>query len=304
MKALGLPNAMCRVVDVRDREAVANAVKDAEEKYGPADCLFNNAGIARLGDITKQDPAEWDEMIDINVNGVMNGVHAVMDGMVKRRHGTIVQMSSIAGRKVYPDHTVYCGTKYFVHGMSDSLREHLAPHDVRVIVISPGIIETEVLDHVTDKTTLGQLSRRQGKDRRRHRRGPCRAVDPVRLQAAAERPDPGDLHHADPAGALSGGARADRDGRNRRRAAVVAREPPAHAELGASAAVAVPGDGGADRVRRLSAALCAVAVAAQAQPGDAHQRVRSRLELAQDLRRRAGLGRDRPHLSLHRRRAS
>jgi NADP-dependent 3-hydroxy acid dehydrogenase YdfG len=93
-------------------------------------------------------------MIDINVNGVMNGVHAVMDGMIKRRHGTIVQMSSIAGRKVYPDHTVYCGTKYFVHGMSDSLREHLAPHDVRVIVISPGVIETEVLDHVTDKTTL------------------------------------------------------------------------------------------------------------------------------------------------------
>jgi NADP-dependent 3-hydroxy acid dehydrogenase YdfG len=154
MKALGLPNAMCRVVDVRDREAVANAVKDAEEKYGPADCLFNNAGIARLGDIAKQDPAEWDEMIDINVNGVMNGVHAVMDGMIKRRRGTIVQMSSIAGRKVYPDHTVYCGTKYFVHGMSDSLREHLAPHDVRVIVISPGVIETEVLDHVTDKTTL------------------------------------------------------------------------------------------------------------------------------------------------------
>jgi len=145
---------MCRVVDVRDREAIGHAVKDAEEKYGPADCLFNNAGIARLGDITKQDPAEWDEMIDINVNGVMNSVHAVMDGMIKRRRGTIVQMSSIAGRKVYPDHTVYCGTKYFVHGMSDSLREHLAPHDVRVIVISPGVIETEVLDHVTDKTTL------------------------------------------------------------------------------------------------------------------------------------------------------
>jgi NADP-dependent 3-hydroxy acid dehydrogenase YdfG len=139
---------------VRDREAVANAVRDGEEKYGPADCLFNNAGIARLGDITRQDPAEWDEMIDINVNGVMNGVHAVMDGMIKRRRGTIVQMSSIAGRKVYPDHTVYCGTKYFVHGMSDSLRQHLALHDVRVIVISPGVIETEVLDHVTDKETL------------------------------------------------------------------------------------------------------------------------------------------------------
>jgi NADP-dependent 3-hydroxy acid dehydrogenase YdfG len=154
MEALGLPNTLCRKVDVRDRDAVVGAVKEAEAKYGPTDCLFNNAGIARLGDVTKQDPKEWDESIEINVNGVMNGIHAVMPGMVERKRGTIVNMSSIAGRKVYPDHTVYCGTKYFVHGMSDSLRAHLAPHDVRVIVISPGVIETEVLDHVTDETTL------------------------------------------------------------------------------------------------------------------------------------------------------
>ncbi len=154
MEGLGLPNAICRAVDVRDRAAIARAMAEAEAKYGPTDCLFNNAGIARLGDITQQDPSEWDEMIDINVNGMMNAVHAVMAGMIARRHGTIVQMSSIAGRKIYPDHTVYCGTKYFVHGVSDSLRAHLAPHDVRVMVISPGVIETEVLDHVTDRNTL------------------------------------------------------------------------------------------------------------------------------------------------------
>lgn len=154
MEALGLPDAMCRKVDVRDRDAVHRAVAEAEAAYGPTDCLFNNAGIARLADVTRQDPKEWDETIAININGVMNAVHAVMAGMIQRRHGTIVQMSSIAGRKVYPDHTVYCGTKYFVHGVSDSLRQHLAPHDVRVVVISPGVIETEVLDHVTDPKTL------------------------------------------------------------------------------------------------------------------------------------------------------
>ena len=154
MEAMGLPKTVCRKVDVRDRKAVKQAIDAAEDEYGPTDCLFNNAGIARLGNIIQQDPQEWDEQIDINVNGVMNGVHAVMGGMVKRKRGTIVNMSSIAGRKVYPDHTIYCGTKYFVHGMSDSLRQHLAPHDVRVIVISPGVIETEVLDGVTDKTTL------------------------------------------------------------------------------------------------------------------------------------------------------
>jgi len=154
MQAMELPDSLCCQVDVRDRESIAKAVAEAEAQYGPVDCLFNNAGIARLGDIGKQDPIEWDETIDINIKGVMNALHPVMNGMKARKCGTIVNMSSIAGRKVYPDHTVYCGTKFYVHALSESIRGYLAPHDVRVIVISPGIIETEVLDHVTDATTL------------------------------------------------------------------------------------------------------------------------------------------------------
>jgi NADP-dependent 3-hydroxy acid dehydrogenase YdfG len=92
--------------------------------------------------------------LPINTKGVMNTVHAVMSGMMKRRAGTLFMMSSIAGRKVYPDHTVYCGTKFFVHAVAESLREHLADYDVRVIVLSPGIIETEVLSGVKDANTL------------------------------------------------------------------------------------------------------------------------------------------------------
>lgn len=154
LEALGLPNAVLKKVDVRDRAAIAEAVRDAEALHGPVDMMFANAGIARLGDIAKQTPEEWDEMIDINAKGVMNSVHAVLNGMIARKTGTLMMMSSIAGRKVYPDHTVYCGTKYFVHAISESLRAYLAPHDVRVIVLSPGIIDTEVLDHVKDETTL------------------------------------------------------------------------------------------------------------------------------------------------------
>lgn len=154
LEALGLPDAVIRQVDVRDREALGAAVADAEREYGPVDMMFANAGIARLGDIAKQPPEEWDEMIDINTKGVMNSVHAVMNGMMERRRGTLVMMSSIAGRKVYPDHTVYCGTKFFVHAVSESFREYLAPYDVRVIVLSPGIIETEVLGGVFDPQTL------------------------------------------------------------------------------------------------------------------------------------------------------
>lgn len=154
LEALGLPDAVIRQVDVRDRAALGAAVADAEREYGPVDLMFANAGIARLGDIAKQPPEEWDEMIDINTKGVMNSVHAVMNGMMERRRGTLVMMSSIAGRKVYPDHTVYCGTKFFVHAVSESFREYLAPYDVRVIVLSPGIIETEVLGGVLDPQTL------------------------------------------------------------------------------------------------------------------------------------------------------
>lgn len=154
MEALNLPKSVIRQVDVRDREAIAAAVRDAEAEYGPTDMMFANAGIARLADIGRQPPEEWDEMIDINTKGVMNTIHAVMSGMMKRRQGTLVMMSSIAGRKVYPDHTVYCGTKFFVHAISESLREYLSAHDVRVLVVSPGVIETEVLSGVLDEQTL------------------------------------------------------------------------------------------------------------------------------------------------------
>jgi NADP-dependent 3-hydroxy acid dehydrogenase YdfG len=151
---LNLPHSVCVQVDVRNRAEILAAVERAEAQYGPTDMMFANAGIARLGDIGKQRPEEWDEMIDINTKGVMNSVHAVMSGMMARRLGTLFMMSSIAGRKVYPDHTVYCGTKYFVHAVSESLREYLSAYDVRVVVLSPGIIETEVLDAVTDPVTL------------------------------------------------------------------------------------------------------------------------------------------------------
>ena len=153
MVAMELPNSVCCQVDVRDRGQIGDAVAKAEAQYGPVDMMFANAGIARLADIGRQPPEEWDEMIDINVKGVMNSVHAVMAGMMERGCGTLVMMSSIAGRKVYPDHTVYCGTKYFVHGISESLREYLSDYNVRVLVMSPGVIETAILSGVLDEKT-------------------------------------------------------------------------------------------------------------------------------------------------------
>ena len=151
LEALNLPETLCRKVDVTDRTAVTAAVKEAEAKYGPTDCLVNNAGVMLLGMAADQNPEEWDRMIDVNVKGVLNGIHAVLKPMQARKGGTIINISSIAGIKGFPNHTAYCGTKFAVHGLSETLREEIADDNVRVIVIAPGAVETELLSHTTSE---------------------------------------------------------------------------------------------------------------------------------------------------------
>lgn len=151
LHALDLPNSLSRSVDITDRAALVEAVNEAEGRFGPADALINNAGVMLLGEISKQDPAQWEQMLDVNVKGLLNGVHAVVAGMVERQHGTLINVSSVAGRKTFPNHVAYVGTKFAVHGLSENLREELAPHNVRVITIAPGAVETELLSHTTDE---------------------------------------------------------------------------------------------------------------------------------------------------------
>lgn len=149
LQALALPHALCRQVDVTDAAALQAAVAEAEALYGAADALVNNAGVMLLGRMHEQDPAEWQRMLDVNVRGVLNGIHSVLAGMMARRHGTIINVSSIAGRKTFPDHVAYCGSKFAVHAISENLREEVSSHNVRVITIAPGAVETELLGHTT-----------------------------------------------------------------------------------------------------------------------------------------------------------
>lgn len=162
MQALNLPDTLCIGVDVTDTAAMKAAVAQAEAQFGPVGCLVNNAGVMLLGQADVQDPAEWQQMLNINVMGVLNGVHAVLAGMKARRSGTIINISSIAGRKTFPNHVVYVGTKFAVHGLSENLREELSPHNVRVVVIAPGAVETELLSHTTsDDIKAGYQSWKQ-----------------------------------------------------------------------------------------------------------------------------------------------
>jgi len=150
MQALGLPNTLCVGVDVTNTAAMKSAVEQAEAKYGPVGCLVNNAGVMLLGNADVQDPKEWQQMLNINVMGVLNGIHAVLAGMKARKSGTIINISSIAGRKTFPNHSVYCGTKFAVHALTENIREEVADTGVRMVTIAPGAVETELLSHTTD----------------------------------------------------------------------------------------------------------------------------------------------------------
>lgn len=147
MEAMSLPNAICKKVDVLDLEGMKNAISEAEEIHGKVDCMINNAGVMVNGKPQSQNPEDWQKMLDVNIRGVLNGIHLVLKDMVDRQTGTIINMGSIAGIKTFPDHTVYCGTKFAVHAITENIREEVSGSNVRLINIAPGMVYTELLDH-------------------------------------------------------------------------------------------------------------------------------------------------------------
>lgn len=151
MENLNLPNSLSKSVDVTDLNKVEEAIREAEAIYGKTDLLINCAGVMLLGEVPSQAYDEWERMIDVNVKGILTGTKVVLDDMVKRNEGTIINISSIAGRKTFDNHSVYCGTKFAVHAITESMRKEVAHTNVRVIVISPGVVETALLSHTTNE---------------------------------------------------------------------------------------------------------------------------------------------------------
>jgi NADP-dependent 3-hydroxy acid dehydrogenase YdfG len=147
LTALGLPDAVCKKVDVTKVDQIRTAVEEAQAKYGPVDCMVNNAGLLYLGEPWNQDLKEWEEMIDINIKGVLNGIHVVLPDMVTRKHGTIINISSLAGRRTFGRHAVYCGTKFAVHAISETMHDEVSQFNVRVLVVAPASTNTECITH-------------------------------------------------------------------------------------------------------------------------------------------------------------
>ena len=136
----------CHVIelDVRDREAVEAAVAGLPEPWRDIDVLVNNAGLSRgLDKVQEGDAADWNEMIDTNVKGLLWVSRAVLPGMVARDRGHVINIGSIAGRQVYPAGNVYCATKYAVRALTQGLRLDLLGTRVRCSTVDPGMVETE-----------------------------------------------------------------------------------------------------------------------------------------------------------------
>jgi NADP-dependent 3-hydroxy acid dehydrogenase YdfG len=144
-------SARFRAVDVSKRADVQALVDFAKAEFGKIDVLVNNAGVMPLSPLGALKVEEWDQMIDVNIRGVLYGIAAVLPDMKARGNGQIINVASIGAHAVVPTAAVYCATKYAVWAISDGLRQENA--DIRVTVISPGVVESELAHTISDAAT-------------------------------------------------------------------------------------------------------------------------------------------------------
>ncbi len=136
--------SLCIPLDVTRHPDVAHAVASLPKEWAPIDILVNNAGLGRgLDKLHEGKIADWEEMIDTNIKGLLYVSREVIPGMVERRSGHIINMGSAAGHEVYPGGNVYCATKYAVTALTKGLQMELVDTPIRVTTIDPGLVETE-----------------------------------------------------------------------------------------------------------------------------------------------------------------
>lgn len=141
--------------DVTDRAACERLVEHATSAFGRLDIVVNNAGIMPLSFAKNVRLDEWIEMVDVNVKGVLHVTAAALPVLLDEGQGHIVNISSVAGRRVFPGGSVYCGTKHFVTAFSEGLRLELAPREnIRVTCIEPGAVATELAQRIADPDFL------------------------------------------------------------------------------------------------------------------------------------------------------
>lgn len=143
--------ASYHITDVSRRSSLEDLVQFAITKYGKVDNLVNNAGLMLFSDWKDVAVDDWDQMIDTNIRGYLNAIAAALPGMIAQGHGKILNMSSVAGLHVGGSSGVYSATKFFIRGITESLRKEVGvEHGIQVSMISPGVIDTGWADKVNN----------------------------------------------------------------------------------------------------------------------------------------------------------
>jgi NADP-dependent 3-hydroxy acid dehydrogenase YdfG len=143
-------------LDVTDRADVAAFAQDAIETFGRVDVLVNNAGVMPLSPMASLKVDEWEQMVDVNIKGVLWGIAAVLPTMNAQGAGHIVNIASIGGLQVSPTAAVYCATKFAVRAISDGLRQE--NDRIRVTSVCPGVVESELANSISDETARREMA--------------------------------------------------------------------------------------------------------------------------------------------------
>lgn len=152
-------DALALATDVTQRDQVRRLVDGAVEKHGRIDVLLNNAGLMQQSPLERLKVDEWDNMIDINIKGVLYGIGAALPHMQRQKSGHIINVSSVAGHKVTLNGTVYCATKHAVRAISEGLRQEVKAYNIRTTIISPGAVATELPHHITDQESAAHIQK-------------------------------------------------------------------------------------------------------------------------------------------------
>jgi NADP-dependent 3-hydroxy acid dehydrogenase YdfG len=152
-------HAVHQALDVTKQEDNDRVVERAVDEFGRLDVIFLNAGLMPLSPLSALKTADWHQMVDVNVKGVLNGVTAALPAFLKQRAGHVVATSSVAGLKAYPGGAVYGGTKWFVRDFMEVLRMESAMEgtNIRTATIYPAAVNTELLSTISEKDTLAQM---------------------------------------------------------------------------------------------------------------------------------------------------
>ena len=147
---LSLPEGAVVQTDVTDVAQVRRLVDQAVKLHGRLDVIINNAGLMPQSPLGRLKIDEWDRMIDVNIKGVLYGIAAALPHMQAQKAGQIINVSSVAGHKVRAGGAVYSATKHAVRVISEGLRQEVKPFNIRTTIISPGAVDTELPNTVSE----------------------------------------------------------------------------------------------------------------------------------------------------------